>query len=159
MGKLGKRLYMDFEDVCLIDFIDNVDERGRLTAIEGEVTLPFPIKRVFYVHQVHDGVARGGHAHRDTDQVLTAVSGALDVLISNGMVHKKYCLDNPGKGLFVPHMMWVGMFNFTPGAICLVFASTKYDQSKSIRTWSQYLEDQGIPYIEEPKIYKSYDNN
>jgi len=141
---------MDFENVQWVDFIDNVDERGRLTAIEGEITVPFSIKRVFYVYQVHHGVARGGHAHRETDQVLTVISGSLDVLISNGLEHRKYRLDNPGKGIFIPRMLWVKMFDFSPGAACLVFASTNYDRSKSIRTWKQFSEVLGISCKEEP---------
>lgn len=141
---------MGFESVHWINFIDNVDERGRLTAIEGETTVPFSIKRIFYVHQVHPGVARGGHAHRDTDQVLTAISGSLDVLISNGVEHRKYRLDNPEKGIFIPRMLWVKMFDFSPGAVCLVFASTNYDRSKSIRTWEQFSEFLGFSCKEEP---------
>jgi dTDP-4-dehydrorhamnose 3,5-epimerase-like enzyme len=143
---------MGFESVQWIDFIDNVDERGRLTAIEGEITLPFAIKRVFYVHEVQQGVARGGHAHRDTDQVLTALGGSLDVLISNGVEHREYILDHPGKGLYVPRMLWVSMFNFSQDAVCLVFANTNYDQSKSIRTWAEFLEGLGISFKEEPGL-------
>ena len=143
---------MGIKKVRWISFIDNVDKRGRLTAIEGEITVPFPIKRVFYVHQVQQGVPRGGHAHRDTDQVLLALSGSLDVLISNGLESRGFHLEDPGKGLYVPRMLWVSMYNFNNNTVCLVLANTCYDQSKSIRTWAQYLEDQKLPYKEEPKI-------
>lgn len=146
----GERCHMGFESVRCVDFIDNVDERGRLTAIEGEVTVPFLIRRVFYVHEVQQRVARGGHAHRDTDQLLTALGGSLDVLISNGVEHREYRLDHPGKGILVPRMFWVRMFNFSTGAVCLVLANTNYDRSKSIRTWAQFLDDLGISWKEEP---------
>jgi hypothetical protein len=141
---------MNLRNIRWINFVDNIDERGRLTSIEGEDTIPFMIKRVFYVHQVHDKVKRGGHAHRDTDQVLSALNGSLDIIISDGVQSIKYSLDNPGKGLLVPRMLWVSMLNFSAGAVCLVFANTNYDRSKSIRTWAQYLENQGLPYKEEP---------
>jgi hypothetical protein len=146
---------MGFENVRWIDFNDHVDEGGRLTAIEGEITVPFLIRRVFYVYQVQCGVARGGHAHRDTDQVLTALGGSMDVLISNGVEHREYHLNHPGKGIYVPRMFWVKMFNFSLGAVCLVFANTNYDQSKSIRTWAQFLESLGSSYKEEPGLLRS----
>lgn len=141
---------MGLESVRWIDFQDVVDERGRLTAIEVGQHVPFSIERVFYVHRVVPGMSRGGHAHRETDQLILSVNGTLDVLISDGRTSRTYRLDNPARGIYSPRMIWVQMDNFSPGAVCLVLASTNYDRSKSIRTWREYLDLKGLPYMNEP---------
>ncbi|HDQ41855.1 MAG TPA: WxcM-like domain-containing protein [Desulfonatronum sp.] len=133
-------------------FMDNIDERGRLTAVESGISLPFPIRRVFYVHQVLPGEDRGGHAHRDTDQVLTAVGGSLHVVVSDGREHRRYRLDHPGWGIYLPRMIWVRMYDFSRGSACLVFASTHYDRSMSIRTWREYLQELGRSWFPEPGL-------
>ncbi|WP_244148819.1 sugar 3,4-ketoisomerase [Desulfonatronum thioautotrophicum] len=138
------------EAVKWLDFMDNTDERGRLTAVESGITVPFPIQRVFYVHQVQEGGDRGGHAHRDTDQVLTALGGSLDLVISDARRHCRIRLKHPGKGLYLPRMTWVRMYDFSPGCVFLVFANTHYDRSRSIRTWDEYLAEQNVAFFSEP---------
>lgn len=135
-----------------LPFMDNIDERGRLTAVESGITVPFPIRRIFYVHQVQPGEDRGGHAHRDTDQVLTALGGALDIVVSDAEEHRRFRLDDPGFGIYMPRMIWVRMYNFSPGCSCVVFASTHYDRSRSVRTWAEYLEARGKPWRLEPTL-------
>jgi hypothetical protein len=132
-------------EIRWLDFRDASDERGRLTAIEGGVQLPFEIARVFYVHQVAHGVDRGGHAHRETDQVIAGIHGSLRVDASDGVDVQSYALDDPGRGIFVPRMIYVQLCDFSPGAVCLVLANTRYDRSRSIRTWHEYLEARGLP--------------
>ena len=142
---------MSLDHVRWINFQDVIDDRGRLTAIEENAHIPFPIKRVFYVHQVVPGVDRGGHAHRDTDQVVVGIHGSLKIDVSDGTTVKTYMLDNPGKGLFVPKMIWIRLYEFfSTDAVCLVLADTIYDRSKSIRTWKEYLEVRELPWMEEP---------
>ncbi len=127
-------------DARLIDFAHNVDDRGSLTAIEEDRHVPFPIRRVFIVHDVVSGVPRGGHAHRDTDQVILAAHGSLTVRVSDGTNDETFHLTDPTRGLFVPHMLWVDLLDFTPETSCVVIASTIYDQRRSIRTWEEYLD-------------------
>ena len=141
---------MSLDQIVWVNFQDVIDDRGRLTAIEGNVHIPFSIERVFYVHQVVPGVDRAGHAHRDTDQVVAGIHGSLKMDVSDGTIMKTYTLDNPGKGLFVPRMVWIRLYKFSTDAICFVLANTKYDRSKSIRTWKEYLEVRGLPWMEEP---------
>lgn len=143
---------MGIDAITWLDFIDIIDNRGRLTAVESEITLPFAIKRVFYVHQVLPGEDRGGHAHRDTDQTLTSLGGSLELLVSDGLRHRRIHLNQTGKGIYLPRMIWVRMYNFTPGAACLVFASTHYDRSRSIRTWGEYLLELDLPSSDEPHL-------
>ncbi len=128
-----------------LDFQDVIDDRGRLTAVESNFHIPFAIARVFYVHQVSPGTDRGGHAHRDTDQVVVGVHGSLMTDVSDGLTTRTYSLDQSGRGLFVPRMIWIRLYNFSPDAVCLVLANTKYDQSKSIRTWEDYLRSRELP--------------
>jgi hypothetical protein len=135
-----------------LKFMDNIDERGRLTAIESEITMPFPIRRVFFVHQVLPGEDRGGHAHRDTDQVLTVLGGNLEIVVSDAYEHRHFRLDHPGRGIYLPRMIWVRMYNFSPGSACIVFASTHYDRSRSIRTWNEYLQERGRSWLSEPDL-------
>ena len=141
---------MSLDHVRWINFQDVTDDRGRLTAIEENVHIPFSIARVFYVHQVVPGVDRGGHAHRDTDQVVVGIHGSLKIDVSDGTIVKTYVLDNPGKGLFVPKMIWIRLHKFSADGVCLVLADTIYYRSKSIRTWKEYLEVCGLPWMKEP---------
>ncbi len=127
------------DTVRWIEFQDNPDERGRLTAVEADRHVPFPIARVFLVHQVAPGTDRGGHAHRDTDQVLACTHGRLKVDVSDGRGTLTFVLDDPARGLFVPRMLWIRLYDFEQEAVLLVYANTHYDRSQSIRTWDEYL--------------------
>ena len=101
--------------------------------------IPFEVKRIFYMHHICSD--RGGHAHRETDQVVIAAAGSLEMDLSDGAHTATYVLDNPSRGVFTPRMVFVTLHNFSPGAVCLVLASTRYDMSKSIRSWKDYLRE------------------
>ena len=131
-------------EVRLIPFAANLDPRGTLTAIEEGAHVPFPIKRVFLVHDVQPGTPRGGHAHRDTDQVILAAHGRLTVRVTDGYDEQVFRLDDPTTGLFVARMLWVDLLDFSAETVCLVLASTVYDQRRSIRTWEEYAETVGV---------------
>lgn len=124
-----------------IRFHDVRDDTGRLTAVESGEHVPFQIARVFFVHQVADGVDRGGHAHRDTDQVLSCIRGQLKVEVRDGAGTETFLLDDSASGLYVPRMLWIRLYDFTNEAILSVYANTRYDRSRSIRTWEAYLRE------------------
>lgn len=126
------------DDVRWIDLPSNVDSRGVLTSIEGGLDIPFEIKRVFYMH--HISTDRGGHAHADTEQVVTAAAGSFKMDLSDGTDTRTYVLDDPTRGVYTPPLVFIRLYGFSPGAVCLVLASTHYDISKSIRSWEEYLE-------------------
>jgi len=136
---------MNFNEIHWINFQDIIDDRGRLTAIEEVNHIPFSIKRIFYVHQVRPNTDRGGHAHYDTDQVVTAINGSFKVDITDGENTKTYILDSPSEGIYVPRMFWIRLYDFQDNGICLVFASTIYDMKKTCRTWSEYLSARNLP--------------
>lgn len=131
---------MSLDKVDWVYFQDIVDDRGRLTAIEENVHIPLSISRIFYVHQVKNGIDRGGHAHRDTNQVVACINGSVKIDVSNGKDLMTFKLNNPGRGIFVPQMLWVRLYDFSQNSICLVLADTIYDKSKSIRNWEEYLK-------------------
>jgi dTDP-4-dehydrorhamnose 3,5-epimerase-like enzyme len=141
---------MSLKDVRWLNLQDVVDSRGRLTAVESGVQIPFTIARVFYIHQVQPGIDRGGHAHQDTDQVAVAVHGWLKIDLSDGIETQTYHLDRPDQGLYVPRQIFTRLYDFSPEAVCLVLASTLYDRSKSIRTWEDFIVYRGLSEIDEP---------
>lgn len=126
-------------DARIIPFSAHVDDRGCLTAIEQGDHVPFAIARVFLVHDVTPGVPRGAHAHRDTDQVIVAAHGSLRVDVTDGHAEESFLLDRPTFGLYVPRMLWVDLLDFDADTSCLVLASTRYDASRSLRTWADYV--------------------
>ena len=83
---------------------------------------------------------RGGHAHKDTDQVVIATSGNFELVLSDSKQKKTFTMNNPVKGLYIPRMVFVEIINVSKNAVCLVLASTHYDMSKSIRSWEKYLK-------------------
>jgi hypothetical protein len=129
MNKLNK--------VSWIEFPVKQDRRGNLIAIEGDQTIPFSIKRIFYMNNVIED--RGGHAHMDTDQVIIAINGSFNVTLSDGNEKQIFKFNDSKKGLFVPKMIFTELFEFSSDAVCLVLANTHYDIGKSIRTWQEYL--------------------
>lgn len=150
MGPLRILTTMALHDVTWLKFKDNIDPRGRLTALEYERHIPFELKRVFFVHQVPFGTDRGGHAHRDTDQVLVCVHGCMKVDVTDGSAVHTFELDDAASGIFVPRLLWTRLYDFQTDAVLAVFASTIYDQSRSIRTWDEYCSEFGLKNVAAP---------
>lgn len=128
----------DLDAVRWVDLPSSIDARGILTSVEGGIDIPFDIKRVFYMH--HINTDRGDHAHRDTEQVVVAASGSFKMDLSDGTDTRTYLLDDAMRGVYMPPMVFVKLYDFSPDAVCMVLASTHYDIAKSIRSWEEYLE-------------------
>lgn len=120
-----------------IDLPAVTDGRGTLTAIEATQDIPFPIERIFYMH--HISADRGGHAHRDTDQVVIGISGRHVVEVKDAQQCFRFVLDDPNKGLYLPRMTFTSLVEFSAGAVSLVLASAHYDRARSLRTFEDYL--------------------
>jgi len=127
--------------VRLIEFPIVHDPRGNLSFIEGERTIPFPIQRVYYLYDVPGGAVRGGHAHRNLQQVLIALSGSFDVVLDDGSERKKIFLNRSWHGLLIPSMVWRELENFSSGAVCLVLASEYFEEAEYIRDHEQFLRE------------------
>lgn len=128
----------NLEDVKWISFPSNYDARGCLTSIESGIDVPITFKRIFYMHHITS--PRGGHAHIDTDQVVIAISGSFKMELSDGTTSKVYEMNDATRGLFVPRMIFISIYDFSENAVCMVLANTHYDISRSIRSWEDYLK-------------------
>ena len=126
------------DDIRWIAFPTFQDERGILTCLEARKDIPFQINRIFYIYQTTEN--RGGHAHRETEQVAISVSGAFVFRMSDPQTTRSFRLDNPSKGLYLPPMVFLDeIIPDAPGSVCIVMASTLYDDEQYIRSFSEYL--------------------
>jgi dTDP-4-dehydrorhamnose 3,5-epimerase-like enzyme len=131
-------------DCRVIDLPREYDRRGSLTPIYNRQHVPFDIVRTYYLYDVPGGVSRGGHAHRELQQLIVSVLGAFDVVLDDGREKKTVRLDRAYYGLYVPRRIWRELVNFSSGAICLVLASLPYDESEYIRTYDRFMKVKGI---------------
>lgn len=117
------------------------DPRGNLTFIEGCNHIPFDIKRVYYLYDVPGGAERGGHAHRELNQLIIAMSGSFDVVLDDGREKRRFHLNRSYYGLYVCPMIWRELDNFSSGSVCMVLASNHYDEADYYRNYSAFLHD------------------
>lgn len=113
---------------------------GNITAVNGEVDIPFDIKRVYYLYDVPGGETRGGHAHKELQQLIVAASGSFDVILDDGVNKITISLNRPNFGLYVTPLIWRELVNFSSGAVLLVLASMKYTENDYIREYSSYQD-------------------
>lgn len=118
----------------LIDIPKIEDRRGNLSVVEKDC-IPFDIKRVYYLYDVPSGAYRGGHAHKEQQAFLIALSGSFDVVLKDGKNIQKVMLNKPDKGLLIPNGIWREIENFSSGAVCLVLASDVFDEDDYIRNF------------------------
>lgn len=113
------------------------DPRGNLSVIEGN-TIPFKMNRVYFLYDVPSGAERGGHAHKNQQEFIIAVSGSFQVILNDGTEEKVYTLFKPNQGLYVPVNTWRELRNFSAGAVCLVVSSAEFDESDYIREFNEF---------------------
>lgn len=116
------------------------DRKGNLTVIENSVTVPFDVKRTYYLYDVPGGESRGGHAHKDLHQLIVAASGSFTVTLDDGSVKRTFLLNRPYQGLLVVPGIWRTLDDFSSGAVCMVLASEGYDESDYIRDYNDFIE-------------------
>jgi dTDP-4-dehydrorhamnose 3,5-epimerase-like enzyme len=114
------------------------DPRGDLTFVEGCNHIPFDIKRVYYLYNVPVDSERGGHAHKDLEQVVFALSGSFRITVDDGVEKKEFWLRDPRRGLYISRMIWREMDAFSQGAVCMVLASMPYNEGDYIREYSEF---------------------
>jgi hypothetical protein len=132
-------------DRCeIIDLPKIHDPRGNLTFVEGGVHVPFDIQRVYYLYDVPGGSERGGHAHKELQQFIVAMSGSFDVILDDGKDKKRLHLNRSYSGLYVCPMIWRELDNFSSGAVCMVLASTKYEESDYFRDYAEFMKARWI---------------
>lgn len=126
---------------CMVVELDkhHSDRKGNLTVVENGVTLPFDVKRVYYLYDVPGGESRGSHAHRQLEQLIVAASGSFTVTLDDGKNKRRFFLNRPYQGLYVKPGLWRDLDNFSSGAVCLVLASEVYQKEDYIRDYQEFL--------------------
>ena len=123
-----------------INFQPLGDERGSLVALEGNKSVPFDIKRVYYIFGTKEGVSRGFHAHLNLKQVAVCVTGSCRFVLDNGKQREEVVLDKSTTGLLINDLTWREMYDFSPDCVLMVLASEYYDESDYIRDYDEFLE-------------------
>jgi len=122
----------------IIDIPKINNTKGNIGVIENE-TIPFEVKRVYYLFDIPSGAKRGGHAHKKLKQVLIAISGSFDVVLKDGKSKEIITLNRPDKGLLIENNIWRELENFSSGSVCLVLASEEFTEDDYIRNYKEYL--------------------
>ena len=122
----------------IIDIPKINNKNGNIGVIENS-TIPFDVKRVYYLFDIPSGSRRGGHAHKKLKQVLIAISGSFDVVLKDGKSKETITLNRPEKGLLIENNIWRELENFSSGSVCLVLASEEFSEDDYIRNYKEYL--------------------
>ena len=132
---------MRLREKCpVLEFKNLGDERGNLVAIEGGITIPFDICRVFYIYGTDPNAVRGQHANKNSEFVLINVAGSSKVRIKDGVEEAVIELNKPLMGVYIPKMIWKDMYDFSKDSVLLVLTNTHYDEGEYIRDYYEYLE-------------------
>ena len=126
------------DNVKLLELETFVDSEGSLVPIESGLSIPFKIKRVFYVFDVHDQKDRGEHSHHKTEQVHICLSGKVKVLCDDGKNTKQWVLNKPTQALYIPNLIWDEQIYLTSDSVLLVLANTNYDSSDYIESYDEF---------------------
>lgn len=132
-------------DCSMIEMDKHQHEKGNITVVENCDTIPFGVERVYYLYDVPGGESRGGHSHKELSQLIVAASGSFNVVLDDGSVKRTFTLNRPYQGLLIVPGIWRVLDDFSSGAVCLVLASHKYEESDYIRDYDDFLN------------YKKYD--
>lgn len=133
-----KRATMTLEQVKVIKLPKFLDKRGNLSFIEEENHIPFKIQRTYWIYDVPGGEARGGHAYKENEEFIVALSGSFDVILDDGKEKKTFSLNRSYYGLYVPKGLWRQMENFSTNSLALILASTPYNPSDYIYDYSTF---------------------
>lgn len=136
----GSKPKKNFEDPQILLFPKINDSRGNLTFIENQEHIPFEIQRAYWIYDVPGGGVRGGHAFKEGQEVIVALSGSFDVLIDFGDWTQIFNLNRSYLGLYIPNMIWRQMIHFSTNSVALILASSPYSEADYIHRYEEYLE-------------------
>ena len=124
--------------VKIIQLPKFLDARGNLSFIEQENHIPFKIERTYWIYDVPGGEKRGGHAYKENEELIVALSGSFDIIVDDGKEMKTFSLNRSYYGLYVPKGTWREMQNFSTNSLALILSSTKYDENDYIREYDEF---------------------
>lgn len=131
---------MNIQDVKFVELPKFCDPRGNLSFAEQNNHIPFEIKRTYWIYDVPGGECRGGHAYKETDEFIIAISGSFDVTVDDGKEKKSFTLNRSYYGLYIPKGLWRTMENFSTNSLALEFASTSYNRSDYVEDYNDFLK-------------------
>lgn len=127
------------EEPHIIQLPKYLDARGNLSVIEEMKEIPFKIERTYWLYDVPGGECRGGHAYRENQEFIVALSGSFDVVLDDGTEKKKFTLNRSYYGLYVPKGLWREMENFSTNSLAMILSSTDYDANDYVRDYDEFL--------------------
>lgn len=127
-------------DPKIINLPKFLDARGNLSFVEQENHIPFAIKRTYWLYDVPGGECRGGHAYKENQEFIVALSGSFDVILDDGHEKKKYTLNRSYYGLYVPKGFWREMVNFSTNSLAMILSSTDYDANDYVRDYDEFIK-------------------
>jgi len=130
---------MSLKDVIIINLPKIEDPRGNLSIIEEEKNIPFKIERSYWIYDVPGGQKRGGHAFKEQQEFIVALSGSFDVVIDDGKEKKIFSLNRSYYGLYIPAGLWRQMENFSTNSLAMVLSSTQFSEDDYIRDYTEFL--------------------
>ena len=128
------------KDVKIINLPKFLDERGNLSFVEQLNHIPFEIKRTYWLYDVPGGESRGGHAYKENEEFIVALSGSFDVILDNGKEKNTYTLNRSYYGLYVPKGLWREMENFSTNSLAMILSSTDFDANDYVRDYDEFLK-------------------
>ena len=134
---------MIIDDARIIELPKFTDPRGNLSFVEQLNHIPFEIKRTYWIYDVPGGESRGGHAFRQNEEFIVALSGAFDVIVDDGKEKKTFALNRSYYGLYIPAGLWREMKNFSTNSLALEFGSIHYDRADYVEDYDQFLKLKG----------------
>lgn len=124
----------------LFDFEIHADDRGNLTSLSNNKEIPFEIKRIYYTWNMPNSAIRGGHAHRELDEVMVCLHGSCDFVLDNSKEKITITLDKPNKGLYVPAHVWRDFRNFSPDCVVILIASDYFHPEDHVKDYTEFLD-------------------
>ena len=124
----------------IIELPKFLDARGNLSFVQNNTHIPFEIKRTYWLYDVPGGESRGGHAYRETEEFVIALSGSFDVIVDDGKEKNTFHLNRSYYGLYIPKGIWREIDNFSTNSLALEFASTKYNPTDYIHDYDEFLK-------------------
>ena len=135
---------MSLKNIKIIDIPKILDDRGNLSFVEEENHIPFKIRRSYWIYDVPGGEESGGHAYRELQEVIIALSGSFKVALNDGIEKKTISLNRSYYGLYVPGGIWRNLTDFSTNSLCLILASKYYDEEEYIREFAEYKRYKGV---------------